>query len=121
MYPTGHFQRRGGCPWSTLRQILALAPVSRRLLILLPCRAVPYSLQDDEGSVELHLDLGKGRVFSLSGVPGRGPFFVSTSHPFLQDGLFVENLEEIQSQAKRIEVTWTLKYYCVLLEIADRD
>ncbi|CAM9273343.1 unnamed protein product [Ascophyllum nodosum] len=58
---------------------------------------------DDMGGVELNLDLGKGRVFTLSGVPGRGPFRVSTTHPFLLDGLFVENLEEIQSQARRIQ------------------
>lgn len=60
--------------------------------------------QEEGGSVSLRLDLGKGRVFSLSGVPGRGPFCVSTVHPFLLDGLFVENLEEIQSQARRIQV-----------------
>lgn len=80
-------------------------PFMNMFLLERLCLTVPCSLQNDEGSVELHLDLGKGRVFSLSGVPGRGPFLVSTSHPFLQDGLFVENLEEIQSQAKRIEVT----------------
>lgn len=62
------------------------------------------SVQEEGGSVSLRLDLGKGRVFSLSGVPGRGPFCVSTVHPFLLDGLFVENLEEIQSQARRIQV-----------------
>lgn len=61
-------------------------------------------LQEDGGGVVLSLDLGNGKVFSLSGVPGRGPFSVSTIHPFLLDGLFVENLEEIQAQARRIQV-----------------
>lgn len=56
------------------------------------------------GGVTLTLDLGKGKIFTLSGVPGKGPFNVSTVHPFLLDGLFVENLEEIQAQARRIQV-----------------
>ncbi|CAM9301896.1 unnamed protein product [Hapterophycus canaliculatus] len=60
-------------------------------------------MQEENGSVILSLDLGNGKVFSLSGVPGRGPFSVSTVHPFLLDGLFVENLEEIQAQARRIQ------------------
>lgn len=60
--------------------------------------------QDEGGCVTLNLDLGMGRVFTLSGVPGKGPFCVATVHPFLLDGLFVENLEEIQSQARRIQV-----------------
>lgn len=61
-------------------------------------------LQEESGGVALTLDLGKGKVFTLSGVPGRGPFCVSTVHPFLLDGLFVENLEEVQAQARRIQV-----------------
>ncbi|CAM9408912.1 unnamed protein product [Ectocarpus sp. 6 AP-2014] len=61
------------------------------------------STREENGGVVLTLDLGKGKVFTLSGVPGRGPFCVSTVHPFLLDGLFVENLEEIQAQARRIQ------------------
>lgn len=67
------------------------------------------STKEENGGVVLTLDLGKGKVFTLSGVPGRGPFCVSTVHPFLLDGLFVENLEEIQAQARRIQVrVWVL-------------
>lgn len=60
--------------------------------------------EESGGGVVLTLDLGKGKIFTLSGVPGKGPFSVSTVHPFLLDGLFVENLEEIQAQARRIQV-----------------
>lgn len=60
--------------------------------------------QEEGGGVVLTLDLGKGKIFTLSGIPGKGPFSVSTVHPFLLDGLFVENLEEIQAQARRIQV-----------------
>lgn len=68
------------------------------------------STKEESGGVVLTLDLGKGKVFTLSGVPGRGPFCVSTVHPFLLDGLFVENLEEIQAQARRIQVRVWLAY-----------
>lgn len=90
----------------------ACVPASRLL--------VRGAKQEDGGRVSLTLDLGKGRQFALSGVPGRGPFSVSTVNPFLLDGLFVENLEEIQSQAKRIQVrsqTWPRRVglrYCTV-------
>lgn len=66
--------------------------------------------QEEGGGVVLTLDLGKGKVFTLSGVPGKGPFSVSTVQPFLLDGLFVENLEEIQAQARRIQVVVLAAY-----------
>ncbi len=65
----------------------------------------------------LTLDLGKGKIFTLSGVPGKGPFSVSTVHPFLLDGLFVENLEEIQAQARRIQVWQTALFLCWFLRL----
>lgn len=69
------------------------------------CVRAPVGREQGEGGgVTLTLDLGKGKIFTLSGVPGKGPFSVSTVHPFLLDGLFVENLEEIQAQARRIQV-----------------
>lgn len=76
--------------------------LSRRCVY--PSLSSELKSQEESGGVVLSLDLGNGKIFSLSGVPGRGPFSVSTVHPFLLDGLFVENLEEIQAQARRIQV-----------------
>lgn len=94
--------------YDVCRRAAPLAARENRYLLLVLLFDVT---QEEGGGVALTLDLGKGKVFTLSGVPGRGPFSVSTVHPFLLDGLFVENLEEIQAQARRIQVMDAVQAY----------